>query len=134
MQQHVTRAQTSAQAAYDEVDEAIERLVYLAWDRWHPRNPETQGSAPPDVYAALRDLRAISHELEALWVLLGNRVFGLGRFVPDRDLKSDDGLPDDDVLDELDDDDRDDALDLAMADEDGRGAHLQQHDMKGDVA
>ncbi|MCO5166608.1 MAG: hypothetical protein M9894_09610 [Planctomycetes bacterium] len=31
--------------AYDEVQDAIERLYLVVWDRWHPLNPATDGRA-----------------------------------------------------------------------------------------
>lgn len=71
--------------AYGEIDEAIRDLVWLVWDRWHPKNPETQGQAPEAVYAGLIDVRDLAHELEALWVRLGNTDLGLARLVPERD-------------------------------------------------
>src|SRR5688500_9640607 len=63
---------TSKPDAYAEVDAAITALIELAWDRWHPKNPATRGKAPRVVYAAMRDVRAVAHELEALWIHLGN--------------------------------------------------------------
>lgn len=89
--------------AYAEVDTAIARLIELAWERWHPKNPETRGKAPRIVCAALRDVRAVAHELEALWIHLGNTRLGLDRELPERDVDYDDALEAIDEDDEADD-------------------------------
>ena len=80
-------ATTNDLQAYHELDEAITRLVWLAWDRWHPLNPETRDTAHESVYAGLIDVRKISHELEALWIRLGVTDLGIVRDVPSRALK-----------------------------------------------
>lgn len=56
---------------YLQVQEAIDGLYVVVWDRWHPLNPTTQGQAPKDVYDALEDLRPLVLEIQGLWERLG---------------------------------------------------------------
>lgn len=62
--------------AYREIDEAVCELYRLVWDRWHPRNRETRGLAPKDVYDALSDVRRPVREIHALWQRLGAHLLG----------------------------------------------------------
>lgn len=57
--------------AYLQVQEAIDALYVVVWDRWHPLNPATKGQAPKDVYDALEDLRPLALEIQGLWERLG---------------------------------------------------------------
>ena len=57
--------------AHDEIEEAIERLYFVVWDRWHPENDATREQAPKLVYDALADLRPLVLEIEGLWKHLG---------------------------------------------------------------
>jgi hypothetical protein len=53
---------------FEEIQDAIETLHALAWQRWHPRNPETsEVPVAKDVRDALVDLRPIADEARALW-------------------------------------------------------------------
>lgn len=62
------------ETAFEEVDEAIQRLYDLVHRRWHPKS-ELRCSAPPkDVRDALEDLREITLELKGLWDYLGAKL------------------------------------------------------------
>jgi len=51
-----------------ELRDAIETLHALAWQRWHPQNPETKVlPIAKDVRDALQDLRPIVDEARGLW-------------------------------------------------------------------
>ena len=60
--------------AFEEVDEAVQRLFDLVHRRWHPRNQEQEEvleATPKDVRDALEDLRELTLELKGLWDYLG---------------------------------------------------------------
>ena len=60
--------------AFEEVDEAVQRLYDLVHRRWHPRNEEQEEDlegTPKDVRDALEDLRELTLELKGLWDYLG---------------------------------------------------------------
>ena len=59
--------------AFEQVDDAIQRLYSLVHCRWHPKQ-EVHDSAPKDVRDALEDLREITLELKGLWDYLGGAL------------------------------------------------------------
>jgi hypothetical protein len=64
--EHDERAPSGAGDPLLEIQEAIDRLIHLAWERWG----ESQHVTPDDVRDALIDLRPILREIDALWLHL----------------------------------------------------------------
>lgn len=64
--EHNEEALSSAGDPLLEIQEAIDRLIHLAWERWG----EGQVVTPDDVRDALIDLRPILREIDALWLHL----------------------------------------------------------------